>query len=159
MAEKSLLRDLGISPLELAIGAGVLYGGYKLFTGVGEKFGLIKGESGKKADELLGMESLGANYLAKLQAEKKKFYVFTSKGSAPDIAEKFYKAKGFFKDSMDVFWGALKRIKYKTQFAQVADVFQKQYGKDLIAYLLTYIDKDEIATVSDYIKNLPSGIV
>lgn len=156
---KSLLRDLGISPLEIAVIGGGGFLMYKAVTAVGEKFGLIKSDADRKAESLVGDKRFSAGYLQELQAAGKRFRIFSTPKSAPDIATKIYEGRGYFKDDMSKIMGALKRIKYDTQIAQVADAFNKKYGSDMLGYLNSHLSENNMAQVVNYINSLPSGIV
>ena len=64
-----------------------------------------------------------------------------------------------FNDNEAQLWGALKRITYKTQVAQVNGYFTRKYGVEMFAYLATFLNADELASVYDYLNKLPTGLV
>lgn len=155
MAENNKL-PFGISPLEVVLGVVILASAYK----VGQKFGLIKTEADEKKEKMLGggAKELSAGYLKTLP-KTQKYYGFAGKETPSNLAKLFYDSKGFFNDDEAKFWGALKTIKYKTQFAKVADAFFVSYKKDLLQYFDTFIDKSEMPQVLSYLEGLPSGLI
>lgn len=153
MAQENKL-PFGITPIQAAGAIVVLGGGYL----IGKKFGLIKGEENVKSEKLDTEKIFQPTYLESLPSGTK-YYKFTSKTTIPDIAEKIYKAKGFFKDDMPQFWAAFKRMKYKTQVAQVNQYFTMHYGKEMFAYIHTYLNDVEMSTLYDYLNSLPTGLI
>lgn len=154
MASKNFFEQIGITPVQAV---GVVAGLASIYA-VGRKFGIIKGEEQVKENKLLGEKMFEPNYLQTLPPEQK-VLKFSSASTVPDIAEKIWKAKGFFKDDMAQLWGAIKRMKYKTQVAQVNTFFNQKYSKEMFTYMQTFLNAEEMAQIFDYLNKLPSGLM
>ena len=152
--KQTIFQQLGITPVQ-AVGTGAAI--IALYS-LGRKFGLVKGEENEKAEQLQSEKMFEPSYLQTLPASQK-VMKFANQQSVADIAEKIKSAKGLFNDNEAQLWGAIKRITYKTQVAQVNGYFTRKYGVELFAYLKTFLNANEQAEIYDYLKKLPSGLV
>lgn len=153
-SKQTIFEQLGITPVQAIATGGAIIALYSL----GRKFGLIKGEEQDKANQLQTEKMFEPSYLQTLP-KGQKYKLFVKPETVADIAEKIKTAKGFFNDNEAQLWGAIKRIRYKTQVAQINAYFTRKYGVEMFAYLKTFLNSNELADVYDYLKNLPSGLV
>ena len=152
--KQTIFQQLGITPVQaVGIGAAII----ALYS-IGRKFGLVKGEENDKADKLQSEKMFEPSYLQTLPASQK-VMKFSNPKSVEDIAAKIKSAKGLFNDNEAQLWGAIKRMTYKTQVAQVNAYFTRKYGVEMFAYMKTFLNANELAEIYDYLKNLPSGLV
>lgn len=107
------------------------------------------------------MSAFHPNFRARV-AKGGNVHQFT-KGSSENIAEEFYKSVGLIKDDYKKMLDTFKRIKYKTQLSQVAESFQKLYGKNLFDFLKIKMDTPTqtvaFAAGIKYIAGLPVGTI
>lgn len=75
------------------------------------------------------------------------------------IAKQVWDSYGTFNDNEEQMQGALKMIRYKTQYSQVADRFVTIYKEDLTLFLKAHFSATELFPVWDHLEKLPSGFV
>lgn len=76
--------------------------------------------------------------------------------SATLLAKNIYDSKGYFNDDEDKLFGVFKSLKTKSQVSYLAEFFYKKYSKDLVAYLQTFLNDDEMARLKKIIDPLPN---
>lgn len=76
--------------------------------------------------------------------------------SATLLAKNIYDSKGYFNDDEDKLYGVFKSLKTKSQVSYLAEFFYKKYSKDLVAYLQTFLNDDEMARLKKIIDPLPN---
>lgn len=124
-------------------------GAFSFFSGWGK-------ESAQTEGDLLLIPEFQADYMGKLAGQKVKFM---KQAEAEAKAKGLHDAKGFFNDDEVRVYGIIASIKYKTQLAQVAQVFSKKYDKNLGAFLAGFLNSKERQHILDYIKKMGTGIV
>ena len=79
-----------------------------------------------------------------------------TKAYTDKIVKDIYDSTGFFNDCEECIKGALKNIKYKTQYSYIADKFYLKYGKDMTAFIKDAFNANELYTSWQYLESLPS---
>jgi len=140
-------------------------GGVLVLLAAAQKFGLIpSAESRKKehsAAELDRAAEWKRGYAKKVAtaAGYKKYTTNLLKSAAAlALASDLYKSKGLFNDNEDAVYSTLKRLQYKSQLSQLADVFYAQYKLDLATYLKSFMSEAEQARAFDLVAELPTGV-
>lgn len=154
MANKNIFESVGITPVQALMVGG---GGFLIYS-VAKKFGLVKSAESDKADNLTTNKKFEPGYTKQLRKEGKKVYLL-SDATLKSVANKILNSKGFFKDSMDEFWSAIKTIHYQTQISQLNDYLSTNKGKELFSFLKTFLNNEEMAQVYDYFNSLPTGLI
>lgn len=161
----------------LYIGAGVL--AFLALKKVAEMFGLIK-TSDEKAIET-GSEAAGQStveaqnnnpYLsfspqyaaalikAFLKAYPQKVWDNTKQSLFPSLkykeySDQLYKAKGFFKDDENSVLDIFRNLQTQFQVSQLSKFFSAYYKTDMLSYLKTFMNDDNLKDILDIIKNYP----
>lgn len=158
---------------------GLVAGGLVLFSKLKGLLGNQQAEQNNKAIQQYQQQTAINNpfdvrYIAAIQAanpSKTMHYMTTA--SAQALAKKIYDSVGFWtgilpsaKDYTHEIQAAFATIGYKTQVAQLAQVFQQLYKKDLLTFLQYDTDKygmfsgDKhaavVSTILSRVKNLPA---
>lgn len=154
MANKNIFESIGVTPVQAVLVGG---GAFLIFKAA-KKFGLIKSEESNKADSLGTNKIFEPGYIKQLRKQGKKVYLLND-ASLKSVAKKIIDSKGFFHDSMDQFWSAIKTIHYQTQVSQVNEYLTTYQGKELFSFLKTFLNNEEMAQVYDYFNSLPSGLI
>lgn len=152
MANKNIFESVGITPVQAVLVGG---GGFLIYS-LAKKFGLIKSQESEKSDNLLSNKKFEPGYIQQQRKKGGKFYLL-AQASLAACAKKIIDSKGFFKDSMDQFWSAIKMIHYQSEVSQVNEYMSSKYNKELFSYLKTFLNNDEMAQVYDYFNSLPEG--
>ena len=72
----------------------------------------------------------------------------------PGWATVIYDAKGIFKDDYPAVIGIIGKIRNKGDWYLFSNLFQLMYKKDIISYLNTFLDANEMLPINNKIKNL-----
>lgn len=77
-------------------------------------------------------------------------------GVKPDgFADRIYKAKGFFKDDENSVLDVFRNLQTQFQVSQLSRFFSAYYKMDMLSYLKTFMDDNNLRDVLDIIKNYP----
>lgn len=68
---------------------------------------------------------------------------------------KLYDSKGLFYDNPDKVNSVFQLLNSKAQISYLSFVFNKLFDKDLLSYLKQFLNSDELAKISNIIKNKP----
>lgn len=177
MADDKSTQVLGY--VKIAAILGVAYLGFKAIKGLAETFGLVKSEAEEKIDK--GTEQAGGStieaqsnnpylsfspaYLYALKrawAEKypKKVWNGTKQlkfdpTAYKKFADTLYNAKGIFKDNENSVLDIFRNLQTQFQLSQLAVFFSVFYKKDMLSYMKTFMDDDNLKEVLEIIKNYP----
>jgi len=73
-----------------------------------------------------------------------------------DIAKNIYDSKGVFKDNNNKLYGQIRKLQTQFQLSEVAGLFgKKPYNRDLMEYLKSFLNDEELQVVLQIVKNLP----
>jgi hypothetical protein len=132
---------------------------------VAKKFGLIPSAAAAQREKNAGaLDRLAwwkpqfAKAYAKANGLQKYKTAYMPSAGIVMIAEQLKKAKGTFNDDESAVYTALKQLQYKSQLSQLAEYFLKHYRLDLVTYLQTFMNQDELAKVYDLTADLETGI-
>jgi hypothetical protein len=152
---------------------------YKAIKGLAETFGIIKTkeESGletateqasqssteaSSTNPLLSFSPLYSNALVVAYKKKYPSKVWdVSKQEKIDrpkfleLAKDILDAKGYFNDDEDKLYNVFKTIQTQFQLSLLSRVFSTYYKKDLLEYLKSILNADEIAPILNQVKNYP----
>lgn len=153
----------------LLVGGG-LFVGYKILKGLG----LIKTGLEEQASTQASNQEAQAE-ITNLNIEDKNwtninYYKQTPSGyntmlmpqqGADYIAKQIWDSYGswYSDDNEEQMQGALKMIRYKTQYSQVASRFFSIYQEDLTAFLKEHFTSTELYPAWSYLDKLPTGFV
>jgi hypothetical protein len=165
--------------IKIATYLGIGYLGYKALKSIAETFGISKTESqqtidtGTTAAAGSTIEAQSNNpYLsfspqyrtALMLAYKKKYpnkifnvgqqYKFST-SEYLDMAQRIYDAKGFFKDNENSVFDIFRNLQTQYQVSLLANSLSILKKKDLLEYLKTFMDDENLREVLDIIKNYP----
>jgi len=130
----------------------ILYSVSKLFKGIGgitDAFGIT---SSKKASEVKLMDALKPSYYKGLKNANIMTYA-----SAKKLAKQIYDAKfSFFYTDDSAILSAFKQCKNKAQISFLADVFYKEYGKDLVTYFYSNMEDKYLVDLNNYVASIPN---
>ena len=127
------------------------------------KFGVIgvKSEEEKQEDEATSInlniefkEWTNPNFYRK-KAPKGYVVPLIPVTGADYIAKRVYDSHGIFNDDEEMMQGALKLIRYRSQYSWIADRFNTLYRADLTSWLKNYYSENELYPVWRYLENLP----
>ena len=124
----------------------------KLFSAVGETahaFGI--GESDKAAS-IETSNVFSPNYYKGLKKASLLYYA-DAKAKAQQIDAAIHLGGAYTND--DAIIGVIKNLKNKAQVSQVADLYQKLYGADMVASWSTGMTNHAKEVIADYVKDLP----
>jgi hypothetical protein len=165
--------------IKIAVLIGGAYLGFKAIKGIAETFGLVKSEAEEKIDTATSSAggstieaqssdpylSFSPQYtLALVRAWLKKYpkKVWNFKGQTKfdtDVYHKYaktlYDAKGFFKDNENSVLDVFRNLQTQYQLSYLAKFFSAFYNKDMLSYLKTFMDDDNLEDVLEIIKNYP----
>lgn len=165
--------------LKIAAYLGVGYLAYKAVKGLAETFGLIKtkaeedidtgtkgaGESTIDAQSNNPFLSFSPQYINALVKEylkkypKKKWNAkLQNKFSADEYKEfaiRINKAKGIFKDDENSVLDVFRNLQTQAQVSALAWSFSYLFKQDMLSYMKTFMDDDNLKDVLDIIKNYP----
>ena len=136
---------------ELVIGLLIIYMIYKLFRGIGEKLNIVDDEQDISASQLVEDRE---NIFSPNYWKKKKNAKILTTNSARALASNIYNAAGYFNDNEEAVYGVFRQLTYKTQLSWLSYIFYKQYGEDLLQYLKSFMNSDELATVKQITSKL-----
>ena len=152
---------------------------YKAIKGLAETFGIIKTkeESGletateqasqssteaSSTNPLLSFSPLYSNALVVAYKKKYPSKVWdVSKQEKIDrpkfleLAKDILDAKGYFNDDEDKLYNVFKTIQTQFQLSLLSRVFSTYYKKDLLEYLKSILNADEIAPILKQVQNYP----
>jgi len=139
--------------------------GVFVVLGAAQKFGLLPSAESKKQEQsaaaLDSAAEWSTNY-AKKTAQAAGFSKYGIKllksATALALAAELKKSKGFFNDNEDAVYTVIKRLQYKTQLSQLAQVFLQQYNTDMAVYLKSFMNEKEQARVFNLAAELPTGV-
>jgi len=165
----------------IKIGAylGIAYLGYKAIKGIAEKFGIVKSEAEQSIDT--GTTSAGGSTIevqnsnpflsfspqysnALVSAWQKKYPNKTwdnKKQLKFDLmlyktyADSLYNAKGIFKDDENSVLDIFRNLQTQYQLSFLSRTFSFYYKKDMLSYLKTFMDDNNLRDVLEIIKNYP----
>lgn len=72
-----------------------------------------------------------------------------------DLANQVYDAKGFFHDDNEKLYSVFRNIQTQYQLSNVAFYFDLKYKKDMLEYIKSFLNSDEIERIFDMVKNYP----
>lgn len=155
------------------------YIAYKAIKGLAETFGIIKTkeETGletateqasqssteaSSSNPLLSFSPLYSNALVVAYQKKFPSKIWdVSKQEKIDrpkfleLAKDILDAKGYFNDDEDKLYNVFKTIQTQFQLSLLSRVFSTYYKKDLLEYLKSILNADEIAPILNQVKNYP----
>lgn len=159
--------------IQIALGAAALLAIYKLM----QKFGLIQTTAEAKEEQATNkasgsstevdfnnpMLAFNPNYFQTITADiqnknkKAKVSFELQKGllNPYDLSNQVYDAKGFFHDDNEKLYSVFRNIQTQFQLSLVAFNFNLKYKKDLLEYIKSFLNSDEIERVFDMVKNYP----
>jgi len=153
-AQSGSSSDKAMTGLIIAGGLVALFLVYKVFRGLG----LIK--SGQElAEEKNASNVLRAGwfkpdfYKAEIERIKKSGRSVSVKSLFPNSiyfykdAKKIWDSKGFFKDNESAAIGVMKSYISKSEVSIFSDYFNKQYGRDLIGFMETYMNDKQLSLI------------
>lgn len=117
-----------------------------------EKLGLIKSAAANENESTL----LPGSPLYPQFWHSKGGALILTVSAAQAYAELLKKSKGLFNDDESAVYGVFQNMKTQSQVSFLADTFQSMYGVSLAAYLLSFLDEDEMQKVLAIIKRLPA---
>lgn len=147
--------------LFVAGGAYLLITGVDVLKGLLDKLGLTKGKGTKEAEQ----ESADPNSSFKPDYWKNyigKFTYTIDKATAQSYAKTIHGAFTLFYDDYETIFGVFSRMKTKANVSYLADIFQQQYGEDLLSFLRTGggilpwdgLSETHLQTIIDFVNNL-----
>ena len=159
--------------IQIALGAAALLAIYKLM----QKFGLIQTASESKEEQATTqasgsstevdfnnpMLSFNPNYFQtiikdiKNKNNKAVVVLDIQRGTLNyyDLSNQVYDAKGFFHDDNEKLYSVFRNIQTQFQLSNVAFYFNLKYKKDMLEYIKSFLNSDEIERVFDIVKNYP----
>lgn len=82
-------------------------------------------------------------------------YGFTlSEGELNTIAEQINDAYGYFNDDEDSVYSAFNKLKTKGDLSKLNDIFTNKYQKDILMFLNSFMNTEELQPVVDKVNNL-----
>ena len=150
-----------LTGLNIVGGLIVLFLIYKLFR----KMGLIKSDAELKEqnqahDILTSAYFSPLYYQEQIKFVKKKGNSVTTRKMFPnvvhftDYAKRIWDSKGFFKDNESQAIGVMKSMISKSEVSLFADYFQKQYKRDLVNFMQTYMNDQQLSIIYSATINL-----
>ena len=177
MAEDKSSQVFGYIKIAFLLGGAFL--GYKAIKGIAETFGLIKSADEEKIDKASG-EAAGSTvdaqsnnpYLSfspqyefalmaayKTKYPKKKWDTLKQSkwtfSKYKEYTDQLYNAKGIFKDDENSVLDIFRNLQTQFQVSELARYFSYFYKKDMLAYLKTFMNDDNLKEVLEIIKNYP----
>jgi len=148
-------QNFDFTPYIIPVGVIVL--GYLVL----KRFGLVKDTGQEKQEERQQFaDYFSPLYIGQLLKSKSKAVVQAFKqAEAEKIARLIYDSKGYFDDDEELYFGTIKRFKYKSQVSQVAGKFFDLYKRDLATYIRGFLNEEELKKTYNYLNNLPSGLI
>ena len=178
MADDKSTQVLGY--VKIAAILGVAYLGFKAIKGLAETFGLVKSEAEEKIDTattsaggstieaqsnnpFLSFSAQYGNALVSAWQSKNPKKVWDNKKQLKfdlvptwrNFAGKIYVAKGIFKDDENSVLDIFRNLQTQYQVSFLARIFSFYYKQDLLSYLKTFMDDDNLKEVLEIIKNYP----
>jgi len=165
--------------IKIAALVGGAYLAFKAIKGLAETFGLVKSEAEEKIDTATTSAggstieaqsndpylSFSPQYIYALKKAWAKKYpkkVWNGReqlkfdsDAYKKFADTLYNAKGFFKDDENSVLDIFRNLQTQLQVSQVALFFSFFYKKDMLAYMKTFMDDDNLKEVLEIIKNYP----
>lgn len=136
-----------------------------LLGSIASKFGLIP--SAKSTQEAENVDALDladyfkGDYPRKYALSKgwqKWSRAELQKPLAQTMVGQLYNAKRIFNDDELSVYSVFKRMRYKTQITQVANLFYLEHKKDLLEYLKSFMSDAELSKIYTIVKDLPAGV-
>jgi hypothetical protein len=114
--------------------------------------GLIKNQSDVDANAILTGNAFDPKFWKKGGAGT----LILTDASAKFLAQSVYDSKGFFNDDEDKLYGVFKSLKTKSQVSYLADVFQHIYKRDMITYINSFMNNNELSVLKKIVDGLPN---
>lgn len=154
-------QNKSVDPNLILTLAGVGAGGF-LFYKLLQKVGLIDSkedtENTQANNEVEESKFVSPTYWQTAKAPVGYAIALIKNAEADNLAKQIEESYGYFNDDEDKVYGAVKRLKYKTQFSYLAYRFNLLYGKDLFLFLKGFLSSEELATISKFLKALPTFV-
>lgn len=132
----------------VAIGLGALF----FFRQIAQAFGLIK-----SADDVNAASLINANYFdPKFWKQGGAGAMILTDAGAKIYAKQLYNAKGLVNDDEAAVYDVFKRMKTKSQVSYLSDKFSLYYNTDLISYLQSFLNPEELLKVKTIVNPLPN---
>jgi hypothetical protein len=80
--------------------------------------------------------------------------VILSDGELNILADKINNAAGFFNDDEDAIYAAFNKLKTKGDVSKLNDIFTTKYQKDVLMYLNSFMNTEELQPVVEKVNNL-----
>lgn len=131
---------------------GAIFAGYKLL----QKLGLIKTASEAAASNAASVLQT-ANFFAQDYYKTGGAGTLILTNAAADfLAKSVYDSKGYFNDDEDKLFGVFKSLKTKSQVSYLADIFYQKYRRDMITYIRSFLNDNEMLTLKNIVDKLPN---
>lgn len=168
-----------ISYVKIGAILGIAYLGYKAIKNLAETFGLVKSEAEEKIDTATTSAggstietqsnnpflSFSPQYTTALVAAWQKKYpnkVWNAKQQFKfdtmiykNFADTLYNAKGIFKDDENSVLNIFRNLQTQYQVSFLAMIFSFFYKKDMLTYMKSFMDDNNLKEVLEIIKNYP----
>lgn len=114
----------------------------------------------KGAEELASTEALNSSEMETIinsipKKDLPRVIYEAKKHNVIDIGTMIYDAKGFFDDDEQSVYSAFSMIKNQIHMVHLADYFKRLYKIEIVAYLSTFLNDEEMNRVNDIIKRIP----
>jgi hypothetical protein len=77
-----------------------------------------------------------------------------SEGELNIIADQINDANGFFNDDEDAIYSAFNKLRTKGDLSKLNDIFTNKYQKDILMFLNSFMNTQELQPVVDKVNNL-----
>jgi hypothetical protein len=124
-----------------------------------EKIGLVDSKNDKELEK-----NLGSKYLTPepfLEFRKKtgfKIPTYVEDSLINGFVKRLYDSKGFFNDDEDNVYQIFRSAQSKLQVSCFAYYFNQIKGRNLVEYLSSFLNSDEIARIGEIIEKKPTTI-
>lgn len=98
------------------------------------------------------------NILSSSAPKGARILLLTSSG-LKSLGKTIYDAKTFYNDDEPAVYGAFRSITSHSQLSQLAGYFYTTYKADLYAYLKSFLNTSELATVTDIVNGMKKGYI
>lgn len=151
------MDDKTIKIAQLVLAVLVLYLVYKLFKSIGQKLDIVDDEKDIASAALV--EDKSNIWSPKYWKNKKNVQLLTN-DSAKALAKKIYRAHGTFgnvlmgggiDDKEEEIYAVFRNLSHKTQLSYLSYYFYKIYGEDLLQFLRSFLNNDELATIAQIV--------
>ena len=154
-----------------AIGLGLIFGYSKVIVPILEALNLKQTSEEKSQDE--SIDKGGASGKPQSKNPWSRQYINILNTTAPagarillltvsgmkSLAKTIYDSKQWYGDDEAKLYGAFRSITSHSQLSQLSGFFYTEYKKDLYEYVKSFLNTEELATVTDIVNNMKKGYI